>query len=149
MSLFPLLAGPSQEMWRAVTLDLGIPYTFIHYARQYEKVWVSQCSVFWRQEDVLTLCHDAETDISCQILDIWLLLPCQTDSRGSWRWVAVTEVLAGAIKHSPSPWPYYFTSEDELIQGGGDNIAESKEKLKKSLLRIWMHRETHADDKNP
>lgn len=134
MSSFPFLAGPSQEMWRAVTFDLGIPYTFIHYARDYEGVWISQCSVFWRQEDVLTFCYDAERDVSCQILDVWLLLPCRTDSRGSWRWVTVTEVLAGSVKHSPSLWPYYLTSDDELIQGGSGNITEVKEKLEKVFV---------------
>lgn len=135
MPLFPFLAGPSQEMWRVVTFDLGIPYTFVHYARLHDEVWISQCSVLWRQEDVLKFCLDVELDASLKILDVWLLLPTKKFNGASWRWVAVNEILVGTVKHSPSAWPYYVTCDGEFIQGGGGNVVERKKNMTKIYVK--------------
>lgn len=135
MPSFPFLASPTQEIWRAVTFDLGIPYTFINHAREHKGIWIAQCSVYWRQEDVLELCHQIGKDPRSKILDVWLLQPYQEGSHGSWKWVGVNEILVGEVKHSPSAWPYYLTADGELIQGGRSDILEKQDKLKKVFVR--------------
>lgn len=123
MPCAPFLAGPAQELWRSVTFDLGIQYIFINYARSHQGIWISQCSVFWRHEDVLLLCRDLNADPTFKVLDIWLLLPYTVDGIGSWKWLAVKELLAGSVKYSPSAWPYYVTGEGQIIRGGeSDNV---------------------------
>jgi hypothetical protein len=131
MPSFPFLTSSTQEMWRAMTFDLAIPYTFISYANEHGGVWISQCSVFWRQQDVLKICRDAEIDSRIKILDVWLLLPCGIDSRQSWRWVTVSEILSGEVKHSPTAWPYYVTTEGEFIEGGRSDGTSKQMKLTK------------------
>jgi hypothetical protein len=134
----PFLVDPAQELWRSVTFDLGIQYIFINYARSYEGIWISQCSVFWRQEDVLLLCRDLKADTAFKVLDIWLLLPCTVGDIGSWKWLAVKEILAGSVKHSPSAWPYYITCDGQLIRGGESgevNNIERKEEWEQIFLK--------------
>lgn len=120
LSSFPFLASPDQDIWRAVTFDLGIPYTFVNFAREIGGVWLSQVTALWRQEDVLTMCRNMRTDVKCRILDIWLLHPCATDERKSWKWVPVSQIFSGYVLHSPTAWPFYVTIDGETLQGGGD-----------------------------
>jgi hypothetical protein len=76
----------------------------------------------------LPLCRDLNEDPTFKVLDIWLLLPCETDGIGSWKWLAVKEIFAGAVKYSPSAWPYYVTSEGRLIRGGENNDVNGIER---------------------
>jgi hypothetical protein len=141
MALFPFLKSSTQEMWRAMTFHLGIPYTFVSYSNKHDGLWLSQCSVFWRQEDVLELCHDAKKNPRVKILDVWLLLPCGTGCDQSWRWVAVSEIFSGVVKHSPSAWPYYLTTDDEFIEGGRSEITVKPN----HLLRVFKKRKFRTE----
>jgi hypothetical protein len=112
----PFLHGPGQIGWRVATFMPNVPYTFVSYAIEDEEVWVSQLSVLWRQEDVLQFCFDLQSDSRRHVLGVWLLL--LEENTEEWRWVKVTEIFAGQVKHSPSEWPFYITESGAIFEGG-------------------------------
>lgn len=85
-----LLHEDDVKMWRAVSLELRIPYFLICHGCKDGRVWIDETCLLWRETDVVDFCKVVSQDTERKILQILMLLP--TDGAERWQMVEVKEI---------------------------------------------------------
>lgn len=119
LPLFPFSTGGGVTTWRAVTLHLGTPYVFVNYAIRQGRAWLSQTTIFWRHEDVLSFCRATNKNKKHRILDIFILTPATHELAHKWSFVPIREVLVWKDEEEDDEFPIYVTNEGETVGGLG------------------------------
>jgi hypothetical protein len=111
--------------WRAVNLELWIPYIFITHAAQEDFGWISSTTIFWIDDDIISFCKTHADNNEQKISNISLLLPEESDDgKSKWRWLQIEEVWSCPIPDSTVTYPIYISIEKERIAGvGGVAVA--------------------------
>lgn len=131
---FPFMVDSKVTAWRAVGLDLGIPYIFINYAFKEGRGWLFQASILWRQEDVLRFCQDVKADRSRKIVDVSLLLPGFDGKVRNWRWAPIKEIWARRLENTEHALPLYIADDGEKFGA----IGAASNKARASLERVYL-----------
>ena len=122
---YPFSSGTGVQTWRAVTLHFGLPYVFVNYGLKQGRAWMSQTTIFWRHEDVLTFCQQVSKDKKRKFLEVLMLIPSAQDLAHQWRVVPIKEIYVSQIEDGEIDFPLYVTVEDEIV-GGLSFGAESE-----------------------
>lgn len=85
-----LLQEDDVKMWRAVSLELRVPYYLICHGCKDGRIWIDETCMLWREKDVVDFCKDVSQDTGKKILQILMLLP--TDGAERWQMVEVKEI---------------------------------------------------------
>lgn len=85
-----LLHDDDVKMWRAVSLELRIPYFLICHCCKDGSVWIDETCLLWRETDVVNFCNEVSHDTERKILQILMLRP--TDRAERWHMVEVKEI---------------------------------------------------------
>lgn len=144
---YPFSSGVDVQTWRAVTLHFGMPYVFVNYALKQQRAWMSQTTIFWRHEDVLSFCQQVNRDKKRKLLDVFMLLPTAQDTAHQWCVVPIKEIYVSRIEDAELDFPLYVTVEDEVVGGltfgtGNDGAASSDYRM---LPRVFP---VHANNAN-
>ena len=78
---------------------------------------MSQTTIFWRHEDVLTFCQQVNKDKKRKLLDVFMLLPAEQDFAHQWCVVPIKEIYVSQIEDGETDFPLYVTVEDEVVGG--------------------------------
>jgi hypothetical protein len=107
-----LLHDDDVKMWRAVSLELRIPYYFICHSCKDGSAWINETCMLWRDTDVVDFCYEVSHDTERKILQILMLLP--TDGTENWKTVEVNEIWsdAGCANKQPA---LFITSDGRLF----------------------------------
>ncbi|MYM96203.1 hypothetical protein [Duganella vulcania] len=89
MRTIPALHGLGTRMWRAVTMELRVPYYFVCHAVKEDGIWLHESCFLWREADVIDLCQDVVQDVRRKISQLSMLLPAES---GRWVMEEVEEV---------------------------------------------------------
>ena len=119
LPLFPFSTGSGVTTWRAVTLHLGTPYTFVNYAIRQGRAWLSQTTIFWRHEDVLNFCRATNKDKKRKIIDVFMLAPTTHELSHKWSFVSIREILIWEDEEEDEEFPIYVTVDGEVVGGIG------------------------------
>lgn len=108
---------------------------------------MSQTTIFWRHEDVLSFCQQVNRDKKRKLLDIFMLLPTAQDTAHQWCVVPIKEIYVSRIEDAELDFPLYVTVEDEVVGGltfgtGDDGAASSDYRM---LPRVFP---VHANNAN-
>lgn len=136
---FPFSAGPGVSTWRVVTLHLGVVYVFVNYAIRQGRGWLSQTSVFWRHEDVLAFCRQANKDKKRKLLDIFMLVPATQETAHKWSFVPIRDVFVRYDDDAEGDFPLYVTVDGEIVGGlsMGEPEENSTDGYLQSLERVY------------
>lgn len=144
---YPFSSGVDVQTWRAVTLHFGMPYVFVNYALKQGGGWMSQTTIFWRHEDVLSFCQQVNRDKKRKLLDVFMLLPKAQDTAHQWCVVPIKEIYVTRIEDAELDFPLYVTVEDEVVGGltfgtGNDGVASIDYRM---LPRVFPVHANNAD----
>lgn len=125
---YPFSSGADVQTWRAVTLHFGISYVFVNYAVKQGRASMSQTTIFWRHEDVLTFCQQVNKDKKRKLLEVFMLLPAEQNLAHQWCVVRIKEIYVSHMEEEEIDFPLYVTVEDEVVGGlnfgaAGDGVA--------------------------
>jgi hypothetical protein len=123
----PYVWASGTQAWRAVTLELMIPYILVTVQYHEADYWESETSIFWRDEDVLAVCREAKsTNSRSKVRRIALLLPPSSRSRGTWRVRAVREVWSRSRDISDQTISYFGKNGVRLGSTASSHDADEK-----------------------
>jgi len=119
LPMFPFTSGAGVATWRAVTLHLGTPYIFIHYAIKQGRDWLSQTTICWRYEDVLGVCRGINNDKKRKILSVFMLVPPSHEHSCRWTFVPIEEILVRKLEgdEDEDHLPIFVTVGGEIFRG--------------------------------
>lgn len=129
----PPLSGPDFTTWRAVNLELLIPYAFITHSTKEEAHWLSTTTILWIEDDILDFCRSFSGALKRKITDISLLLP-DDNKKGELarRWVQVRELWSHRVPTSTEMYLVYISVEKETIgeiERAADAVREENAEL--------------------
>lgn len=114
----PFLWAPGTQAWRAVTLELAIPYILVN-IRHYEGVSrSSETLILWRDEDVLELCSDTRASETMKLRRVALMLPPRYGSRANWRVRLVAEIWSQCSAGTSQRVLSYFGTNGRCLDSG-------------------------------
>ena len=144
---YPFSSGVDVQTWRAVTLHFGLPYVFVNYALKQGGAWMSQTTIFWRHEDVLSFCQQVNRDKKRKLIDIFMLLPTAQDTAHQWCVVPIKEIYVSRIEDAELDFPLYVTAEDEIVGGLSFGAADDDVALRdyRMLPRVFPVDTDNAD----
>lgn len=131
----PFLWAPTTKAWRAVTLELAIPYILVNVRRSEGGAWNSETSILWRDEDVLELCMDSRTSKIMKLRRIALLLPPRYRSRANWRVRLVAEIWSQYSPGTSRKMLSYFGSNGSCLATALSNDLNRKGSLEYPAYR--------------
>lgn len=111
LTTIPALHGRHTKLWRAVTMELRIPYFIISHAVEEDGIWLHENCLLWREADVVDFCRDVHGDSNRKISQLSMLLPAE-----SGRWV-IEEIEEVWSSTSVSECPAIFFSSDQRQLG--------------------------------
>lgn len=119
LPMFPFTSGAGVATWRAVTLHLGTPYIFIHYAIKQGRDWLSQTTICWRYEDVLGFCRGINNDKKRKVLSVFMLVPPPHEHSHGWTFVPIEEILVRKLEgdEEEDHLPIFVTVGGEIFRG--------------------------------
>lgn len=103
-------------MWRAVSMELRIPYFFICHAFKEGGAWIHETCWLWREADVVDFCKDVRLDPNRKIMQLSILVPA--DEIGRWDMENLKEIWNEGGDGSQSP---IFITHDGRQLGGSDH----------------------------
>lgn len=77
-------------MWRAVSMELRIPYFFVSHAIKEGGTWLHETCLLWREDDVVDFCKEVRLDPDRKIVQLSMLMP--TDEIGRWDMQDIKEI---------------------------------------------------------
>jgi len=108
--------GPDSTTWRAVNLELFIPYAFISHSIKEGSSWLARTTIFWIEDDILDFCRALRGNRKWKIFDVSLLLPSDSmNDRFGRRWVQIAELWSCRTSASTVTYPVYVSVEKETI----------------------------------
>lgn len=124
-----LLHDDDVKMWRAVSLELRIPYFLICHGCKDGSVWIDETCLLWRETDVVDFCYEVSQDTERKILQILMLRP--TDGTEHWKMVEVNEIWSDVGCASTQP-ALFITSDGRQFGPISlrQSVAPSKTKQK-------------------
>jgi hypothetical protein len=123
------MIGEGLQMWRAVTLELNIPYFLVRFATREERIWVGQTSLLWRLDDLLDFCSVAAASPDQRILEVGHLSPPNKNRKGEWKMEKISEIWKGV---------HATTQSQEIVFLGvsGDRIESVRPSTKGGSVRM-------------
>lgn len=112
---FPFKQASGSKIWRAVSLEMHLPYFFVNYAMLEGKEWFSQVSILWKEEDLLDFCRENQGAHSTKIIQIALLAPPGTNEIKTWRMITLKEIWRGKIRDQQHREMVYVGMDDEKL----------------------------------
>lgn len=136
---FPFAAGPGVSTWRTVTLHVGVMYVFMSYAIRHGRDWLPQTSIFWKHNDALLFCKQANKDKKRKLLEISLLVPTHDGAHVRWTFVSISEVFLKKDDQGDNEFPLYVTSDGQILGGLGLGHTDEGTLVKdfQSLQRVF------------
>jgi hypothetical protein len=120
----PPLSESDFTTWRAVNLELWIPYAFITHSTKEETLWLSQTTIFWIEDDILDFCRAFRGNRMRKIVDFSLLLPNDNEkSSFQRRWVQIRELWSRKAPASAETYLVYISMEKERI-GETEHVSD-------------------------
>lgn len=96
------LVAPGETAWRAVNLELNIPYLFFLWSCKDGPAWVSTTTVMFQSTDVVAFCAKFASDQSTKIRDVAMLLPSDPGNGIGLRLLPISDIYAscdpGAVR---------------------------------------------------
>jgi hypothetical protein len=127
---------PGSCAWRAVHMELAVPYVFVRYGKLEQGFWLSQSSILWRPEDVLTFFQDVKSDQTRRIIEVALLLDSRGDCKKGWRWERLAQVWSGTYSGGEAYSPVYVSDAGDHIDGLGRTINAKTIELQERLYYV-------------
>lgn len=102
-------------MWRAVSMELRIPYFLICHAIKEGGAWLHETCWLWREADVVDFCKEVCADPNRKIMQLSMLTPA--DEIGRWNMENLKEIWNERGDASQSP---IFITHDGRQLGRSD-----------------------------
>lgn len=135
---FPFSQAPGSKIWRAVSLEMRIPYFFVDYAIREGELWLSQVSILWKEEDLLDFCRENHGTPSTRIIQIALLAPPGTDGIDTWRMITLKEIWRGKIRDQQHHEMVYVGMDGEKLLSPLVSCDVSQIELLERLYPVTM-----------
>jgi hypothetical protein len=124
----PTLDDAHSTTWRAINLELWIPYAFITHSTKQDFGSISSTTIFWIQKDVISFCKALMDNDSQHISNFWLLMPLESeDGESEWRWVQIGEVWSYRDSTFLEAIPVYVSTNNEIIAGMHSTVIMTDE----------------------
>lgn len=123
------MLGAGVQLWRAVTLELNVPYFLFCSSVEVGSVWVSHTTLLWREEDVVESCEMMQMDPHQKILQIARLSPPKEGARAGWDMLTLTQVWKGICLKTAHPAIVFVTIDGERIAGRGGKAVDDEIRL--------------------
>lgn len=125
--------------WRAVHMQLTVPYLFMWHSQLEQDFCLSQKSILWRPDDVLDACQDIKVDPTRRIDEAAILLTKHGESQKRWLWVRVEQIWSVRISGREAYSLVYICDTGEHINALGE-IIETKSVEPQELLYFASER---------
>lgn len=107
-------------MWRAVSMELRIPYFFVFHAIKESGTWLHEACLLWREADVVDFCKEVRLDANRKIIQLSMLLPAS--GPGRWDMEEVKEIWSDCDDESLRS-PIFIAHDGRLLSHGSRNTA--------------------------
>lgn len=122
----PFLLAPGTQAWRAVTLELAIPYVLVNVRHSEGGICTTETRMLWNDEDVLELCTNARTSKTMKLRRVALLLPPRYGGRANWRIRLVAEIWSQSSAGTTHKVMSYFGTNGCCLVGVLNNDPDRK-----------------------
>lgn len=119
-------------MWRAVSMELRIPYFFICHAIEEGGAWLHETCLLWREADVVDFCKEVSQDPDRKIVQLSMLVP--SEDIGRWYLQDLKEIWSESDGCSQSP---IFIAHD------GQQLGRSKQN--KSAISVKFRERVYVE----
>jgi len=129
VSGFALMHGNGVRMWRAVSMELRIPYFLVCHAFKDGNAWLHETCLLWREADVVDFCKEVSSDANRKIVQLSMFLP--DSEAGRWSLEELKEIWSEGDDNGPRS-PIFVAYDGRHINHGERNasaIANAKEKI--------------------
>lgn len=117
-------------MWRAVSMELRIPYFFVCHAIKEDGAWLHETCLLWREGDVVDFCKEVSVDVNRKIVQLSMLLPAT--EAGRWNLEELKEIWSDGADDSLCS-PIFIANDGRHISNGSRttpaNVANAKERI--------------------
>jgi hypothetical protein len=86
------------EGWRAVTLEMPMPYFLVEYALCEGDLWHEKATIMWRDADLIDFCKSALVEKHARILQIQLLALVDGAVPRKWGAIPISELWSGRLR---------------------------------------------------
>jgi len=107
-------------MWRAVSMELRIPYFFICHAIQEGGAWLHETHLLWREADVVDFCKEVRVDANRKIVQLSMLLPA--GEAGRWNLEELREIWSDGDDDSLCS-PIFIANDGRHLSHGSRNAT--------------------------
>jgi hypothetical protein len=130
VATFALIHGKGVKMWRAVSMELRIPYFFVCHAIREGGVWLHETCLLWREDDVVDFCNEVRMDANRKIVQLSMLLPAS--EAGRWDMEELREIWSDGDDDS-SHSPIFIAHDGRHLSHASQNtasiVANAKERI--------------------
>ncbi|MBA5639474.1 hypothetical protein H3H37_20635 [Duganella sp. LX20W] len=120
VATFALIHGKGAKMWRAVSMELRIPYFFVCHAIKEDGVWLHETCLLWREADVVDFCNEVRMDANRKIVQLSMLLPAS--EAGRWDMEELGEIWSDSGDESLRS-PIFIAHDGRHLSHDGRNTA--------------------------
>jgi hypothetical protein len=120
------MLGAGVRLWRAVTLELHVPYFLVRFSVEDGPAWVSQTTLLWREEDVVEFCEVVQMDPHQQVLQIARLSPPKEGVQDGWDMMTLAEVWKGTHLKTEQPTIVFVTKNGERVASRGSKAHDAE-----------------------
>lgn len=130
VATFSSIHGRGVQMWRAVSMELRIPYFFVCHAIKENGIWLHQTCLLWREADVVDFCKEVSLDLNRKIVQLSMLLPAT--EAGRWHLEELKEIWSD-IDEGSLRSPIFIAHDGRRLSHGSQDTATitaiTKEKI--------------------
>lgn len=120
---FSSIHGRGVKMWRAVSMELRIPYFVVCHAYRESGAWLHETCLLWREADLVDFCKEVSLDSNRKIVQLSMLLPAS--EAGRWDLEELKEIWSDGADGS-SHSPIFIAHDGRHLSHGIRNMAIAK-----------------------
>jgi len=130
VAIFSSIHGRGVKIWRAVSMELRIPYFFVSHAIKEDGAWLHETCLLWREADLVEFCKEISLDVNRKIVQLSLLLPAT--EAGRWNLEELKEIWSESDQYNGCS-PIFIANDGRHISQGNRkvpaNVTNAKDKI--------------------
>jgi hypothetical protein len=130
VATFSLIHGKGVKMWRAVSMELRVPYFFVCHAIKEGGAWLHETCLLWRDGDVVDFCKEVGLDSNRKIVQLSMLMPA--DEAGRWDMEELKEIWSDGDADSLRP-PIFIAHDGRHLSRSSRNKSAAAMNAKQRI----------------